>query len=245
MARRWFGEPPAAPTNSALPTAVAARRGESLLDYHRSRLAAHTNDSYASLPIQKFPEDLRVYEHLLWSSRCNVVIELGTNAGGSTLWFRDRLVDMARYGRIRAPRVIAVDIVADQTAQWVRQVDPDASHITFVQADVTDRALPDRVAALLRPDDRPFVIEDSAHEYDTTMSALVGFSRFVPSGGYFVVEDTCVDDEDLRIDPRWPRGVAPALTNWLGTEQGQAFLVDRSLELYGLSCHPGGFLRRI
>ena len=37
------------------------------------RVIQHLLDSYAGLPLLKFPEDLRVYEHLLWETRSNVV----------------------------------------------------------------------------------------------------------------------------------------------------------------------------
>jgi cephalosporin hydroxylase len=89
------------------------------------------------------------------------------------------------------------------------------------------------------------VIEDSAHVYETTTAALRGFARFVPAGGFFVVEDGCVDVEEMRLTPDWPRGVHPALNDWLETPAGRRFTVRRDLELYGLSCHPGGFLQRV
>jgi len=236
--------PPAKRRTLPLPPNAQLDLEATTLDYCRARLEQHILDSYCGAAIQKMPEDLRVYEHLLWQSSANVVIELGTNQGGSTLWFRDRLVTMAHYGRIRRPRVIAVDIIAEQTAQCVRAVDPDAAHISFLQADVCDPSLPERVAALMRPSDRAFVIEDSAHVYDTTMAALVGFAAFVRADGYFVVEDTCIDVDALRVDPLWPRGVLPAVHDWLVTAHGADFVSDRTLELYGVTCHPEGFLRR-
>jgi cephalosporin hydroxylase len=243
LARRVVA-PPARALPPAFPPPLEGAEAGSLLAYRRARLVQHTHDFYAGAPIQKFPEDLRVYEHLLWASRCNVVVELGTNAGGSTLWFRDRLETMAHYGRVRNPRVIAVDIVPAETEHGVRRVDPDARHIVFVDGDVTDDALPARIDELVRPGDRVFVIEDSAHTYETTMASLRGFSRFTPFDGWFVVEDTVVDVEELRIDDRWPHGVAPAVHDWLLTDQGRQFEVDPSVELYGVTCHPGGFLRR-
>jgi cephalosporin hydroxylase len=89
------------------------------------------------------------------------------------------------------------------------------------------------------------VVEDSAHVYETTYAALLGFARFVPVGGYLVVEDGCVDVEEMRLDDSWPRGVLPAIADWLASPDGEAFRVQRDLELYGMSCHPGGFLQRM
>ena len=243
LAKRYIRRP-ARLADLPPPQAVTAERAQPLLEYYRNRLLQHTEDVYCGTPMQKLPEDLRVYEHLLWASRSNVVIELGCNAGGSTLWFRDRLATMAHYRRITAPRVIAVDVVIDLAEAGVRRVDPDGRHITFVQGDVLDPELPGRIKAMLRPGDRPFVIEDTAHEHATTKAALDGFSDLVPLGCWFVIEDTVVDEEPLRIDNDWPRGVAPAVAEWLATDGGRRFELDRSAETYGLTCHPGGFLRR-
>jgi hypothetical protein len=88
------------------------------------------------------------------------------------------------------------------------------------------------------------VTEDSAHVYETTWSALTHFSPFVQPGGYFVVEDGCVDVEEMRADPTWPRGVLPAIDEFLASPEGEPFAVRRDLERYGMSCHVGGFLQR-
>lgn len=89
------------------------------------------------------------------------------------------------------------------------------------------------------------MVEDSAHTYETTWAALEGFAQFVRPGGFFIVEDGCVDVEETRADQAWPRGVLPAVTAWLATTIGQRFTVRRELELYGLGCHPNGFLERM
>lgn len=210
-----------------------------------ARARQHTTDSYAGVRMEKFPEDLRTYEHLLWQMRANVVIEIGTRFGGSALWFRDRLRTMRAYGRIEPPRVVSVDIDQKQAVAAVAAADPDYEKaITFLEADVRDPALPGQVAEQLPENARCFVVEDSAHVYETTYAALLGFARFVPGGGYLVVEDGCVDVEEMRLDDSWPRGVLPAIADWLASADGAGFRVQRDLELYGMSCHPGGFLRR-
>lgn len=223
---------------------VDFERGE-LRDYWIARVRQHEQDSYAGVPIAKFPEDLRVYEHLLWESAANVVIELGASYGGSSLWFRDRLRTMEAYGRIQGPRVISIDIDASAAKARTAAADPTLDSLITLEGDVTDPAMPARVADLLPVDARCMVVEDSAHVYETTRAALDGFSRFIPLGGFFVVEDGCVDIDALHWNPDWPRGVLPALHDWLETAQGRCFEVRRDLELYGITCHPEGFLQRL
>ena len=211
-------------------------------DYWRARATQHTGDSYAGVPMSKFPEDLRVYEHLLWLAKPDVVIELGVQHGGSTLWLRDRLAAIAHYTG-HAGRVLGVELHDQAARANIERADPGWRGITLIQGDVCDPALPGRVRELVPEGTSCLVIEDTAHVYDTTRAALEGFAGFVPPGGFMVVEDGCVDDEELRFDD-WPRGVLPAVREWLDTEPGRQFTVRRDLELYGVTCHPSGFLQR-
>jgi cephalosporin hydroxylase len=228
-----------------LPPHVDVRLDETMLDYWHKRVEQHLKDSYAGVPMSKFPEDLRVYEHLIWEAKPNVVIEIGAQFGGSALWFRDRLRALAGYGSADEIRVVSLDLDTSAARANLSAVDPGYEEtIDLVDADVLDPRTPGRIEELLPPSPACFVIEDSAHTYKTTLAALEGFARFVPQNGYFVVEDGCVDIEEMRQAPDWPRGVLPAIEAWLETDEGSRFTVRRDLELYGLSCHPGGFLQR-
>ena len=193
-------------------------------EYLRARVGSVVEETYAGLPMLKFPEDLRAYEQLLWDMRADTVIEIGTLGGGSALWFRDRLRAQRAYGRTAAePLVISIDLHASHTAPALREVDSRfEDEIRLVEGDVTDPELPDRVAALVGPDRRAFVVEDSAHTYETTLAALEGFARFVPPGGWFVVEDGVVDVDAVR-SPDWPSGVLPAIADWLAGPNGHRF----------------------
>jgi cephalosporin hydroxylase len=64
---------------------IEMRMGEPLRDYWAERFEQHKSDTYADVPLAKLPEDLRVYERLLWADEANVVIELGACGGGSAL----------------------------------------------------------------------------------------------------------------------------------------------------------------
>lgn len=70
---------------TVMPPTVSVDLTDSVRDYWLRRLHQHNHDSYAGLTMSKFPEDLRVYEHLLWEIRPNVVVEVGTDHGGSAL----------------------------------------------------------------------------------------------------------------------------------------------------------------
>jgi cephalosporin hydroxylase len=203
-------------------------------------------DTYLGTPLCKLPEDLRVYEHLLEIATPQVIIEIGAYGGGSALWFRDRLRTLERYGRVADPLVVSIELEPSQTIAALDGVDPDwRSSIHLLGGDVCDPETAQRVAELVPVGAQAMVVEDSAHVYETTWAALINFSGFVQPGGYFVVEDGCVDIEHLRPEGDWPRGVLPALHAWLATDTGRGFRVRRDLELYGLTCNPEGFLQRV
>ena len=225
---------PIAP-DDRFPPAVTVDYGAAAKHLFHDRVRQSVFDTYAGVPMLKFPEDLRVYEHLLWSASVEVVVELGVQQGGSALWFRDRLRTLATYGRITRPRVIGVDIdLAPARAHLAGADRRYAEEIALIEGDVCDPATADRVRGLVPPGSSCLVIEDSAHIYDTTLAALNAFSGLVRPGGSFVVEDGCVDAEELRVHPDWPRGVLPAVHEWLDSPAGSHFRQRRDLELYGV-----------
>jgi cephalosporin hydroxylase len=228
------------------PDAVRVELEDSVRDLWVKRLVQHNGDSYCGITIAKFPEDLRVYEHLLWETRPEVVIEVGTEYGASALWFRDRLRTLAAYGHIGEYRVITIDVDHEKAAENLSTADPSyADDIVLVTADVCDPGLRERIDELVPPGCRSMVVEDSAHISETTMAALQALSHLVPVTGYFVVEDGVVDVEPLRAVEGWPRGVTRAIEAWLETRAGSGFVIRRDLECYGLTCHPRGFLQRV
>jgi cephalosporin hydroxylase len=231
-----------------LPPAVDIRLDQTVREFWFERVEQHTRDRYAGVPISKFPEDLRVYEHLLWLSRPNVVIEVGTQEGGSALWFRDRLVTLAAYpgGATATTLVVSIDVDLEAAKRCLAAADPDYQEtIRLVEGDIREPAVAEEVERLLPAGAHCLVIEDSLHEYDTTIASLRAFAKLVPVGGFFVVEDGSVDVDAMRLGAEWPRGVLPAVRDWLASPEGAQFAVRENLELYGMTCHPQGFLQRV
>lgn len=218
-------------------------------DHYHRRILAHMDDSYLGARMRKFPEDLRTYEHLLWETRADTVIEIGLGHGGSALWLRDRLRTLATYRRTPRATVISVDRDISTGRANLERVDPDyAETIRLVQADVRDPSVVERVHDHLHGDARVLVIDDSAHRYDTTLATLRGFSPLVPPGGYIVVEDGHRDLPGM-LPPSMPvgeaHGVTTAIDDWLTNEAGGRFEMRRDQERYLVTSNPRGFLQRV
>ena len=98
-----------------------------------------------------------------------------------------------------------------------------------------------RVREITGDDPRAFVILGSRTDVPKTMREFDLYAPLVPVGSYVVVEDTIVNGH-----PVWP-GFGPgpheALRRILANH-GE-FVQDASLERYGLTFNPGGFLKRV
>lgn len=191
--------------------------------YWRDRLHQHFSERYRGRALVKFPEDLRTYQGIIEATQPQIIIELGTYDGGSALWFADQLRVLCGGGR-----VISVDYHA---------CDLRDERISFIRGDLRD--VVDQVTMMII-DERIMVVDDSAHTFDITLSALRLYSSFVTKGCYFVVEDTIVDT-DLSI---WPdiKGAGKAVEAFLA-ENGR--FVVRDHDAYGLTMHMGGWLEAI
>ena len=237
-----------------LPEAVELPPEPALTDHWRRRIDQHHAESWAGVPMAKLAEDLRVYQHLLWESRADTVIEVGSKWGGSLLWFRDQLRTFAGYGRLgHEPRVVGVDLATEHAVTLLDRADPSwREQITLIEGDLRDPEVAKRIDTEVEPLARCLVVEDAAHTGEVTRAALDALAHLVPKGGFFVVEDTHVDLE--RLHPEGPPmirqlgvrsgGVRRAIDDWLETAEGREFELRADLELYGVTTNPGGYLQR-
>ncbi len=209
-----------------LPQSVSLN-GLTLDDFYRERLHQHTGDSYKGRTLAKMPEDLRVYEHVIWATQPTMIVELGTYAGGSALWFKDRLDTLVGFASCR---VLTVD--SDSRPTFGLE-----SGIEFYSGDLAD---PATVAWVHRNAfGRVMVVDDSAHTYESTSAALRLYSDLVHPGCYFVVEDGIVDT------PRsiWPGagGVLRGINDFMALSEGWE---QHFISPYGLTTDTGGWLYR-
>jgi cephalosporin hydroxylase len=143
--------------------------------------------------------------------------------------------------------VIAVDIdLTKARAGFARLPAGATAGIELIEGDLRDDAVMAQIRRMIPADAEVFIIEDAQHDADTTLAALRGLAGCVSPGGYYMVEDTCVDVENLRVSAAWPRGAGLAVERWLADDElGRMFRRRPDLQPYGLTCHPGGLLQRI
>lgn len=216
-----------------------------LREYMKRRITMHFSETYFGIPLLKLPEDMSVYEHILYDSQVDCVVEVGTHTGGSALWFRHRLDALYSCGVISHPGlVISMDLDTSSAEENLPRLDRcGPSKIHLVRGDVREKASTDVVISLVPHGSRCLLVDDSAHTKETTQAFLMAFHGLCLPGCWIVVEDTVVDDSYLNPCPGIV-GCSLAISEFLNTPGGSLFERVENAVRYGVSTNQGGYLRR-
>lgn len=185
------------------------------------------HQTYFGIRSLKSPTDWWTYQEIIYEQRPDIIIEIGNYHGASTLALA-HLCDAMDHGRM-----IAVDTNHAQVDSRARQ----HPRITWLEGDAV--AMYAAVRAEIQPHERVLIIEDSAHTYQNTLNVLRTYSPLIPSGGYFIVEDSNIHHGILGADALNPYAAIEAFL-----AENPNFYADRSAEAYFITWNPKGYLRR-
>ncbi len=177
--------------------------------------------------VLKCPLDLWVYQEMMNEIRPDVIIETGTEKGGSALFFAS-MMDLLGKGKI-----ITIDIVKKQR--------PSHKRITYLTGSSTSPKIVNTVKRLVKNNKKIIVVLDSDHSKKHVLGELEIYSKFVPKGSYMVVEDTNINGHPVL--PGLGPGPMEAVDEFL--KNNKDFAIDKSREKFFLTMNPRGFLKRI
>lgn len=224
-------------TSDEVVAAIAAdqaEHAETIAAFHRAWYASrqtHGMTYFEGVPILKNPMDLWVYQDIIWHLRPTLIIETGTAFGGSALYFA------RQCDRVGCGTVLSVDLQpADELPRHPR--------VHFVRGlSSTDGQIVEAIAKVAETHPRVMVVLDSDHSAAHVTAELDAYARFVTPGQFLVVEDTNINGRPVEIDWKGGDGPGPAVDRWL--PEHPEFVQDKHAERYLLTCHPGGWLRRM
>ncbi|MEK6206418.1 MAG: CmcI family methyltransferase [Chloroflexota bacterium] len=194
-----------------------------LLSFHSGALQ---QTYWLGVPILKSPLDCWIYQEIITELRPDLIIETGSDLGGSALFFAS-ICDLVGNGR-----VLSIDIRGAARVTHPR--------IRFLIGDSASPEILDQVRHAAVGAARVLVVLDSNHQAQHVARELRAYREFVPPGSYLVVEDTNVNGHPVM--PEHGPGPHEAVDEFL--REDPAFQVDKSREKFLLTYFPNGFLKR-
>ena len=187
--------------------------------------------TYKGVRCIKDPFDLAIYTKLIWDLQPKSLIEIGSNQGGSALWF----ADMLSAAGLGCP-VLSID---RDPVTWF--ADPRIAFLAGDAAKLDETLTAPMLTALPHP---WLVVEDSAHTYDATFAALRFFAKATIAGDVVVVEDGVLSD--LGMDAQYDGGPNRALAEFLETASAVFRVLTPYCDMFGVNAtyNPNGYLLR-
>jgi cephalosporin hydroxylase len=178
----------------------------------------------------KNPLDAWIYQEIVYEVRPDIIVEIGSYEGGSTL-FLAGLLELLGKGT-----VISVDI--DRSRFRAKH-----DRIFEITGSSSSPEVVEKVRGLCR-DRTVLIIQDAAHDKESVLKDLRNYSKLVSLNSYFIVEDGVVDlYRPSDSIGSFEDGPLAAIDEFLS--QNPNFLADSERERYILTYNPRGFLKRI
>jgi cephalosporin hydroxylase len=177
----------------------------------------------------KWPLDAWIYQEIIYETRPEVVVELGSAFGGGTL-FLAQMLDLAKIDG----SVVTVDHNHDSFA---------AEHDRIIK--ITGKTGdPQTVEAVQRScgGRSTMVIHDASHVGTVVLDDLRNYGSLVSPGNYLIVEDGINDQVPASLGGHAEPGPLWAARKFL--DENPDFELDPRRERYGATYNPEGFLRR-
>ena len=158
----------------------------------------HTRVRYLGHATMKSVSDLWNYQEIIFDLKPALIVELGTYAGGSALYFSHLLKSMSGHRHL-----LTVDISRDAVASEVLR-DPG---IEFMLASSCSDGVAQRIQALQKEFPGPmFIIIDSDHGKKHVLAEMIMLRALIRTGDYFIVEDSNINGHPVL--PGWgPRSI--------------------------------------
>jgi len=199
------------------------------LKYHQKEIV-FDKCHWMGVKTLKNPLDTWIYQEIIYEVQPDVIVEIGSAYGGSTVYFSN-LLDLIGKGT-----VISVDIKRKQF---------NVRHPRIVE--VTGDSSADGVVAevsQLCQGKTVLVMHDGDHRKRQVLKDLENYSKLVTVNSYLIVEDGIVDlfkpGDDMG---QWYEGPLLAVEEFLIANTD--FVVDTDRERYILTYNPKGFLKRV
>ncbi len=218
------------------PTYFYHASGSEGLEYHKwyYNTEVWQTTSWMGVPVQKSVCDLFNYQEILFDLKPSLVVEFGTNYGGSALYFANVMRQIGQPFK-----VLSVDVSH-------YNLDPAArgdSDVLFVESSSTAPEIAERIQNLRSEyPGKVFAILDSDHSRDHVLAEMKLLRPILSTGDYLLVEDSMLNGHP--VVPLWGPGPYEAIEAY-EREFPDDYTHDRARETkFGWTQAPNGYLIR-
>jgi cephalosporin hydroxylase len=222
--------------NSGLSIFLYQPTGSEAEEYHKwyYNTFVWNKTTWLGIDCWKSVADMWNYQEILSELKPSLIIEFGSNRGGSALFFAHIMQ------RIGTPfKVLSVDINHKPLDPAVKD-DPD---ILFIESSSTVPAIVEQIQRLKSEfPGKIFAILDSDHTRDHVLAEMKLLRPLLSTGDYLLVEDSCVNGHPVL--PGWGPGPYEAIEAY-EREFPNDYTHDVAREnKFGFTFAPNGFLIR-
>lgn len=158
-------------------------------------------NTYLDHILMKDAISLHLYEMVIQKIKPATIIELGTAAGGSALWFASKLKGF----NMTNSKVVSIDILDRKTNDTKKKIE-EFNSINCYIADINNK---EKIYSILKDYPHPWLISEDCHvDADIIMNT---FDNIIENGDYIVFEDTHPNNPD---------------TSWMDAEDMQNYKCD-------------------
>jgi cephalosporin hydroxylase len=185
--------------------------------------------TYNGVLCLKNPFDFAIYQQIIFNIAPDLILEIGTNHGGSALYLAD-LLNVTSNGI-----VYSIDITDN---------DIDKKVMLHPRIKLFSSGWQNFDVGLMKKFKKVIVIDDGSHQYKDVLGALNKFSSFVTNDSYYIVEDGVINQ--LGLESQYDGGPLRAINDFL--KGNKNFMVDRYLCNYfgeSTTFNTDGYLKRL
>jgi cephalosporin hydroxylase len=196
---------------------------------------------WLGVPIIQMPEDLILFQEIVYKTQPDLIIETGVARGGSIIFWASIQKLCGITGK-----VLGVDIDIRQHARNAIIDSNFKDEIYLIEGSSVEEQIVNQVKNCVSQHKKIMVVLDSNHTHEYVLSELEIYSKFVTKDCFMLVLDTVIDD--LNIDPyrSWGPGSSPksAVKEFM-LKNSAEFIHEQSYEDRALlSVAPYGYWRK-
>lgn len=194
------------------------------------------NTKFLGILSMQYPSDNWVMQEIICEIKPDFIIEAGTAAGGTALFYATILDQIVPNGK-----VLTIDILptlheaATHFKVWKK-------HVEFFNGSSTSPIIFNSIAKRVRGK-KVLIILDSDHSKKHVLKELQLYAPLVSLKSYIVVQDTQLNGHPIKSFSFNREGPWEALMDFLKTNN--KFQIDHSREKHLITQCPSGYLKRI